>query len=73
MQVVKRAWLLIALGVLLGALGGWLYWNYFGCTNGCAITSSPVNSSLYGALMGGLLFHSFRKPQTADTVDKPNS
>jgi hypothetical protein len=50
---MKRTVLITALGVAIGAGLGWLYWNYFGCTNGCAITSSPVNSSLYGALMGG--------------------
>jgi hypothetical protein len=59
---MKRSWTLLAIGALLGAVGGWLYWNYFGCTTGCAITSSPVNSSLYGALMGGLLLHSFQEP-----------
>jgi len=59
---MKRSWILLTIGVLLGAVGGWLYWNYFGCTTGCAITSSPLNSSLYGALMGGLLLHSFQEP-----------
>lgn len=63
---MKHSWILLTVGVALGAVGGWLYWNYFGCTTGCAITSSPVNSSLYGALMGGLLLHSFQKP--ADTA-----
>lgn len=70
---MRRVLLLTVLGVAFGALAGYFYWQHFGCTSGCAITSSPVNSSLYGALMGGSLFHSFRKPQTADTVDKPNS
>ncbi len=60
---MKRTWLLTAGGVLLGAGAGWLYWNYFGCTNGCAITSSPINSSLYGALMGGLFVNSFKRPK----------
>jgi hypothetical protein len=44
-------------GVLIGALGGYLYWYHIGCSSGtCPITSSSVNSLLYGALMGGLLF-----------------
>jgi hypothetical protein len=59
---MKRTVLFSVLGVVAGAGLGWLYWNYFGCTNGCAITSSPVNSSLYGALLGGLLVNSFAKP-----------
>lgn len=53
---------LVLLGTILGALGGYLYWFMVGCENGtCAITSSPVNSSLWGAAMGGLLFSLFKK------------
>ena len=43
-------------GVLIGSIAGWCYWYFVGCASGtCAITSSPVNSSLYGAMMGGVL------------------
>ena len=49
-------------GVLLGALGGYLYYVFVGCASGtCAITSSPTISTLYGALMGGLLFSMLEK------------
>jgi hypothetical protein len=49
-------------GVLLGAVGGYLYYAFVGCASGtCAITSSPTISTLYGALMGGLLFNMFEK------------
>jgi hypothetical protein len=49
-------------GVLLGAVGGYLYYAFIGCASGtCAITSSPTISTLYGALMGGLLFNMFEK------------
>jgi hypothetical protein len=49
-------------GVLLGAVGGYLYYAFVGCASGtCAITSNPVISSLYGALMGGLLLNMFEK------------
>ncbi len=47
----------VAAGVGLGALLGWLYWYYIGCQDGyCTIKSSPVNMTLYGAVMGGLVF-----------------
>lgn len=62
---MKRTWVLTMLGVAVGAVAGWVYWRYWGCTNGCAITGSPVNSSLYGAFMGGLLFNSFKKEEPA--------
>jgi len=53
---------LTLIGVVLGALGGYLYYHFIGCSSGsCAITSRPVNSTLYGALMGGLIFNIFKK------------
>lgn len=46
---------------MLGAVAGFLYWKFVGCSSGsCAITSKPVNSTIYGALMGGLLFNIFQ-------------
>ena len=49
-------------GMLLGAIAGWMYWNFIGCTSGtCAITSKPINSTLYGALMGYLVAGIFQK------------
>jgi hypothetical protein len=53
---------LTAIGAGVGLAGGFLYWKYVGCLSGtCPITSSPVNSSLYGAVMGGLLLNLFKK------------
>ena len=50
------------IGILLGAIAGWLYWNFVGCSSGtCAITSKPINSTLYGALMGYLIAGIFQK------------
>lgn len=50
------------LGVLFGAIGGYLYYTYVGCLSGtCAITSSPIMSTIYGGVMGGLLFNMFEK------------
>lgn len=61
MQVIKNNWTSL-LGALLGAAGGYLYWRYIGCSTGaCPITSSPVVSTLYGALMGGLIGGTFKK------------
>jgi LytS/YehU family sensor histidine kinase len=50
------------LGVGVGVIGGYLYYHFVGCTSGtCAITSQPVNSTLYGGMMGGLLLSMFKK------------
>lgn len=53
---------LIIIGTLAGALGGFLYWKFVGCNSGtCMISSKPLNSTLYFAFVGALLFSSFKK------------
>ena len=48
---------LVFLGVVMGAIAGYAYYHFIGCISGtCPITSQPLNSTLYGALMGGVLF-----------------
>ena len=48
---------MLVIGILFGALGGYLYWRFVGCASGtCAITSVWWRSTLYGALMGGFAF-----------------
>jgi hypothetical protein len=50
------------IGIVLGALTGYLYYQFVGCNSGsCSISSSPTNSTLYGALMGYLLLSLFEK------------
>jgi hypothetical protein len=54
----KRMWF----GVIAGALAGYAYYYFVGCASGtCAITSNPINSTAYGAIMGGLFFVTFEK------------
>ncbi|MBL7931620.1 MAG: hypothetical protein JNL60_06955 [Bacteroidia bacterium] len=57
-----RKYKLEIIGSITGAVGGFLYWKFVGCASGsCAITSSPVNSSIYGAMMGALFFGLFKR------------
>ncbi len=57
MNFIKKHLLTIA-GIAAGAIGGYLYYYYVGCASGtCPITSKPLNSTLYGMMMGGLLFN----------------
>ncbi len=43
-------------GLIIGLTAGFLYWYFIGCNTGtCAITGQWHTSSLYGAVMGGLL------------------
>ncbi|MBS1918646.1 MAG: hypothetical protein JST17_00170 [Bacteroidetes bacterium] len=62
---------LFIIGMATGALGGYLYYCFIGCTTGtCPITSRPLNSTLYGAVMGGLLFSLFKKGTTPSQKNK---
>lgn len=52
----------VVLGVALGALAGYVYWQQEGCKSGtCMITAHWDRSTAYGALLGGLLFSIFKK------------
>jgi hypothetical protein len=63
----KRNYLLF-LGAAIGALSGFLYWKYIGCVSGtCAITSKPLNSTLYFSVLGVLVFSLFKKPSKQKT------
>jgi hypothetical protein len=61
------------IGIIVGAMGGYLYYHFVGCASGtCPITSKPLNSTLYGAMMGGLLFNMFQKENSkTDKVSNP--
>ena len=53
---------LLILGLVLGAVAGFLYWKLVGCNSGtCLITSKWHNSTAYGAVMGGLFLSIFKK------------
>lgn len=52
--------ILTAIGIIAGAVAGYLYYHFIGCQTGaCPLTSQPVPTTLYGAFTGGLIFNSF--------------
>jgi hypothetical protein len=62
--MTKKAILITSIGIIIGGIAGYLYYHFVGCASGsCAITSKPVNSTLYGSLLGGLLFNMFVKEE----------
>ncbi|MFN3300037.1 MAG: DUF6132 family protein [Sediminibacterium sp.] len=62
---------LYLIGSLLGAIGGYIYWQQIGCDSGtCAITSKPLNSTLYGAMMGALMLGMFKKEEKTKTANQ---
>ena len=53
---------IIIIGAFVGAIVGYLYYYFVGCASGtCAITSKPINSTVYGAVVGGLIVNMFQK------------
>ncbi len=49
-------------GLIIGAIAGWCYWYFVGCASGtCPITSKPLNSALYGSVVGVLVLSLFKK------------
>lgn len=53
-------------GAMLGAVIGYLIYEYYGCMNGCSITGSPVNSTLYFAFLGALTPNMFKSKKVVD-------
>lgn len=52
------------IGIVLGAIGGYLYYYFIGCSSGtCPITSNPYISVIYGAVMGYLLLDLFKRKE----------
>jgi len=63
----------LLLGIIAGAVAGYAYYYFIGCSSGtCAITSNPVNSTLYGVLFGGLLFYKKSASKDEDWDEKNN-
>lgn len=57
------------IGAGIGAVAGYIYYATVGCVTGtCAITSSPVNSTAYFAVMGALAFGAFKKENAKEQI-----
>lgn len=49
--MTKKVIIITLLGVIVGAVLGYTYYYFVGCSSGtCSITSKPLNSTLYGAI-----------------------
>jgi len=70
-----RKWIfnhkIILAGTVLGAFAGYLYYRLIGCSSGtCLISSKPVNSTIYFAVIGAILFSLFKKETGSERNDK---
>ncbi|MBE0638538.1 MAG: hypothetical protein IH598_08460 [Bacteroidales bacterium] len=56
------------IGILSGAIGGYIYYTQVVCTTGgCPLTSNPYLTILWGALVGYLISDMFKKRKPAET------
>lgn len=71
-MIQKKTLMITIAGILAGAIAGYLYYANIGCTSGgCAITSDPLISTIYGGIMGGLLFNMFTDGKAEKSAPKP--
>jgi hypothetical protein len=61
LKTLLLKWKSFVPGLLVGAIAGYVYYYFWGCTDGCSISSSPINSIIYGATMGGLVNSMIKK------------
>lgn len=60
------------IGLVAGAIGGYMYYAKVGCVSGtCAITSNPWMSTAWGGAFGYLVFDMFKAKKTKEP-EKPN-
>ncbi len=59
---MKRTMILrIIIGIIAGGGLGFAYYKFVGCSSGtCPLTSNPVISTIYGAVLGVLLATNLR-------------
>lgn len=71
MRIFKNKNVGLAAGVILGGIAGYCYYYFVGCESGtCMITSKPLNSTVYGMIMGFLFANLFRKEEKITTEQK---
>ncbi len=64
-KYIKR-FLIPALSAIAGAAVGLVYYTLWGCESGCAITSSPLLTSLWLAAIGWLLGSAYTTDRKKD-------
>ena len=72
-KIMQMFPLISVIGLVIGIVGGYIYYLKVGCVDGtCAITSNPWLSMLWGGAMGYLLFDMFSKKKKKEVKDSGN-
>ncbi len=71
MKIDKKKALILGTGIALGAIGGFLYWRFVGCSSGsCGITANWHTSTLMGGAFGYLISDSFKVKKKEEDIQK---
>ncbi len=68
----KKISVLSITGLIIGAIGGYIYYSEVGCVSGtCAITSNPYISTAWGGAFGYFVFDMFNgKKKKKDKIEE---
>ena len=59
------------IGSIIGAIGGYVYFRLNACSSGsCPLTANPWICTLWGAIMGYLLFGIFKPSKKTEEEDQ---
>ena len=47
----------VGIGIAIGAVLGYIYYHFFGCSSGCAISSNWLTSVGFGAVFGAVIMY----------------
>lgn len=54
---ITKVILKMTLPIIIGAVGGYLYYSLIGCNGSCPISGNPYISTVYGAGAGAILIN----------------
>ena len=59
--------------MVLGMIGGYMYYTFIGCVSGsCPITSNPWLSTLYGGVIGALFIPTISQNKKKENATSEN-
>ena len=69
-KLLKKIPIVALVGLIIGAIGGYIYYAMVGCVSGtCAITSNPWMSTAWGAAFGYLVFDMLNSRKKKDNQE----
>jgi hypothetical protein len=55
--MLKKKYVVPSIAAVVGIVAGYLFYHFYGCTNGCPMTSNPFITTAYGGIAGFVLFY----------------